>query len=108
MASPELQRAALDELIASLNPAQREAVTHLEGPLLIFAGAGSGKTRVLTTRVANLIAERRVWPDRLLAVTFTNNAARENREQVGRLGPGAAGLGGGPFHGSAVPIPRRV
>src|SRR6266700_1975773 len=66
MASPELQQAALDELIASLNPAQREAVTHLRGPLLIFAGAGSGKTRVLTTRIANLIAQREVWPDRLL------------------------------------------
>ena len=68
MASTELQRAALDELIVSLNPAQREAVEHLEGPLLIFAGAGSGKTRVLTTRIANLIASKKVWPDRLLAV----------------------------------------
>src|SRR5207302_6253044 len=89
MASTELQRAALDELIASLNPAQREAVTHLEGPLLIFAGAGSGKTRVLTTRVANLIAQRKVWPDRVLAVTFTNKAAREMRERVARLVVGA-------------------
>src|SRR6266513_3666650 len=85
MAAPELQRAALDELIAGLNPAQQEAVNHLEGPLLIFAGAGSGKTRVLTTRIANLIAQRKVWPDRLLAVTFTNKAAREMRERVGRL-----------------------
>src|SRR5437763_1780880 len=77
MAAPELQHAALEELIAGLNPAQREAVQHLEGPLLIFAGAGSGKTRVLTTRIANLVAQRKVWPDRLLAVTFTDKAARD-------------------------------
>src|SRR5437016_3416573 len=107
MASTELQRAALDELIASLNPAQREAVTHLEGPLLVFAGAGSGKTRVLTTRIANLIAERRVWPDRLLAVTFTNKAAREMRERVGRLVPGAERMWVGTFHATAVRLLRR-
>src|SRR5947207_13939094 len=102
MASTELQRAALDELIASLNPAQREAVTYLEGPLLIFAGAGSGKTRVLTTRIANLIAERCVWPDRLLAVTFPNKAAREMRDRGGRLVPGAERMWVGTFHATAV------
>ena len=107
MAAPELQHAALDELIASLNPAQREAVNHLEGPLLIFAGAGSGKTRVLTTRVANLIANRKVWPDRLLAVTFTNKAAREMRERVGRLVQGADGMWVGTFHHTAVRMLRR-
>src|SRR2546429_5238389 len=107
MASPELQHAALDELIAGLNPAQREAVTHLEGPLLIFAGAGSGKTRVLTTRIANLIAQRRVWPDRLLAVTFTNKAAREMRERVARLVPGADQMWVGTFHATAVKMLRR-
>src|SRR5258708_37369902 len=107
MAAPELQHAALEELIAGLNPAQREAVGHLEGPLLIFAGAGSGKTRVLTTRIANLIAQRKVWPDRLLAVTFTNKAAREMRERVGRLVPDAERMWGGTFHSSCVRILRR-
>ena len=107
MAAPELQHAALEELIGGLNPAQREAVDHLEGPLLIFAGAGSGKTRVLTTRIANLIARRRVWPDRLLAVTFTNKAAREMRERVGRLVPGAEAMWVGTFHATAVRVLRR-
>jgi DNA helicase-2/ATP-dependent DNA helicase PcrA len=107
MASPELQHAALDVLVDSLNPAQREAVSHLEGPLLIFAGAGSGKTRVLTARIANLIAQRKVWPDRLLAVTFTNRAAREMRERVSRLVPGAEGMWVGTFHHTAVRMLRR-
>jgi DNA helicase-2/ATP-dependent DNA helicase PcrA len=103
----ELQRAALDDLIDSLNPAQREAVEHLEGPLLIFAGAGSGKTRVLTTRIANLIASKKVWPDRLLAVTFTNRAAKEMRERVGRLVEGGEGMWVGTFHHTAVRMLRR-
>src|SRR5207302_1126660 len=93
-----------------LNPDQREAVTHLEGPLLIFAGAGSGKTRVLTTRVANLIAQRKVWPDRVLAVTFTNKAAREMRERVARLVVGADvdRMWVGTFHATAVRMLRRA
>ncbi|HEY4027758.1 MAG TPA: UvrD-helicase domain-containing protein [Candidatus Dormibacteraeota bacterium] len=107
MAAPELQHAPLEELIVGLNPAQREAVEHLEGPLLIFAGAGSGKTRVLTTRIANLVAQRRVWPDRLLAVTFTNKAAREMRERVGRLVPDADRMWVGTFHSTAVRMLRR-
>jgi DNA helicase-2/ATP-dependent DNA helicase PcrA len=106
MAAPEL-RSRLEGLIASLNPAQREAVEHLEGPLLIFAGAGSGKTRVLTTRIANLIAHRKVWPDRLLAVTFTNKAAREMRERVGGLVEGAERMWVGTFHATAVRMLRR-
>jgi len=104
---PQLQQAALEELIASLNPVQREAVEHLEGPLLIFAGAGSGKTRVLTTRIANLIAQRKVWPDRLLAVTFTNKAAREMRQRVARLVEGADQMWVGTFHHTAVRMLRR-
>jgi DNA helicase II / ATP-dependent DNA helicase PcrA len=107
MAPTELQRAALDDLIAGLNPAQQEAVGHLEGPLLIFAGAGSGKTRVLTTRIANLIAQRKVWPDRLLAVTFTNKAAREMRERVGRLVDDADRMWVGTFHANCVRMLRR-
>jgi len=70
--SGETLQPSVDALLEGLNPPQREAVTHGDGPLLIFAGAGSGKTRVLTVRIAHLIATKRVWPDRLLAVTFTN------------------------------------
>src|SRR6266542_3456097 len=98
----------VDALLAGLTPPQQEAVTHGDGPLLIFAGAGSGKTRVLTARIAYLIATRRVWPDRLLAVTFTNKAAREMRGRVGALvGEGAERMWVVTFHASAVRILRR-
>ncbi len=98
----------VEALLARLNPPQQEAVTHGEGPLLIFAGAGSGKTRVLTARIAYLIATRRVWPDRLLAVTFTNKAAREMRGRVATLvGEGAEKMWVGTFHSTAVKILRR-
>jgi DNA helicase-2/ATP-dependent DNA helicase PcrA len=104
----ESQQASIDALLANLNPPQQEAVTHGDGPLLIFAGAGSGKTRVLTARIAYLIASRRVWPDRLLAVTFTNKAAREMRSRVETLvGEQAQKMWVGTFHWTAVRILRR-
>src|ERR1700680_3549705 len=108
MSSDQPNPPEIDALLAGLNPPQQEAVTHGDGPLLIFAGAGSGKTRVLTHRIAYLIATHRVWPDRLLAVTFTNKAAREMRGRVeGLVGEGAEKMGGGTFHSTAVKILRR-
>ena len=98
----------LPKILDGLNPQQREAVEHVEGPLLIFAGAGSGKTRVLTARIAYLIATRKVWPDRLLAVTFTNKAAREMRARVETyVGEVAKQMWVGTFHHTAVRMLRR-
>ena len=97
-----------DELTRDLNPAQGRAVTHSGSPLLIIAGAGSGKTRVLTRRIAHLIATRRARPGEILAITFTNKAAAEMRERVAALiGPVGERMWVSTFHSACVRILRR-
>ena len=96
------------DYLARLNPEQREAVETLDGPLLVLAGAGTGKTRVLTTRFAHLLMTGRAWPGQVLAVTFTNKAAREMRERVAAiLGRPAEGLWLGTFHSLCARMLRR-
>ena len=98
----------MPDLVATLNPVQREAVTHPGGPLLIVAGAGSGKTRVLTHRIAWLIREQGVSPFEILAITFTNKAADEMKHRVGGLvGPVAQKMWVSTFHSACVRILRR-
>ena len=95
--------------LSGLNPEQRQAVLAIDGPVLVLAGAGTGKTRVLTTRLAHILASRRAWPGQILAVTFTNKAAREMKERIGAL------IGGvvegmqwlGTFHSIAARMLRR-
>ena len=95
--------------ISGLNEPQREAVLTTEGPLLVLAGAGTGKTAALTARLAHLIATRRAYPSEILAVTFTNKAAREMKERVGRLiGEAVEGMPWlGTFHSIGARMLRR-
>src|SRR5574344_477119 len=98
---PSVDADILDDLTA----AQREAVTHRDGPMLVVAGAGSGKTRVVTRRIAWLIRQG-VWPSQILAMTFTNKAAKEMQERVAAL-VGEAPANIGTFHGCCARFLRR-
>ncbi len=96
------------DYLARLNAEQRAAVEALDGPLLVLAGAGTGKTRVLTTRFAHLLRSRKAFPSQVLAVTFTNKAAREMRERVGAMmGEAVEGLWLGTFHALTARMLRR-
>ncbi|MEN9737816.1 MAG: hypothetical protein RJA26_1049 [Actinomycetota bacterium] len=101
-------RNGADQLVEGLNPQQRAAVEHRGPALLIVAGAGSGKTRVLTHRIAHFLAKRELWPSQILAITFTNKAAAEMRERVKHLlGEDAGGMWIKTFHSACVMILRR-
>ena len=104
---PESPAPAVDPpFLQGLNPPQREAVLTTEGPVLVLAGAGTGKTAALTARLAYLIASKKAWPSQILAVTFTNKAAREMRERVGALSGGA--LEGMPWLGTFHSVAARM
>ncbi len=97
------------DYFTGLNPEQMDAVESLDGPLLVLAGAGTGKTRVLTTRIAHILATGRAYPSQILAVTFTNKAAREMKDRIGRMvGEAVEGMPWlGTFHSTGVKILRR-
>ena len=97
------------DYLKGLNEEQRDAVLTIDGPLLVLAGAGTGKTRVLTTRIAHILTTRRAWPSEILSVTFTNKAAREMKERIGHLvGAGVEGMPWlGTFHSIGARILRR-
>ena len=97
-----------NQLVEGLNPQQREAVEYRGRALLIVAGAGSGKTRVLTHRIAHFLANKELWPSQILAITFTNKAAAEMRERVEQLiGESAEGMWIKTFHSACLQILRR-
>jgi len=96
-----------DALLSVLNPEQREAVEATQGPVLVLAGAGTGKTRVLTTRIAHILLGKMAWPGEILAVTFTNKAAREMSERVAKLTGNPQSLWMGTFHSIGARIIRR-
>jgi DNA helicase-2/ATP-dependent DNA helicase PcrA len=98
--------AAEPNYLHGLNPPQREAVLNTEGPVLVLAGAGTGKTAALTARLAHLIATRKAWPSQILAVTFTNKAAREMKERVSKISGGA--IEGMPWLGTFHSIGARM
>ena len=105
---PASAPAVPDALLEGLNPQQREAVLHRGPALLIVAGAGSGKTRVLTHRIASLLQTREAWPSQILAITFTNKAAGEMRDRVRALvGRQSDGMWISTFHSACVRILRR-
>lgn len=101
--------AATPDYLKGLNEEQRDAVLTTEGPLLVLAGAGTGKTRVLTTRIAHILNSRKAWPSEILSVTFTNKAAREMKERIGALvGSGVEGMPWlGTFHSIGARLLRR-
>lgn len=97
----------MDDLLSSLNPAQQEAVKHYEGPALVVAGAGSGKTRTVVHRIAYLLRERRVYPGEILAVTFTNKAAGEMKERLAKMvGGPSKDLWVSTFHSASLRVLR--
>lgn len=105
---PNVAGANADALVEGLNPQQKAAVEYRGKALLIVAGAGSGKTRVLTHRIAHLLAKKEAWPSQILAITFTNKAAAEMRERVKHLlGESADGMWIKTFHSACVAILRR-
>ena len=107
-AEANLNFASAYSYLDALNPKQHQAVVYGEGPLLILAGAGTGKTRVLTTRIAHILDKGLCGPLNILAVTFTNKAAQEMRERIQHLlGHGVDGMWLGTFHSISVRILRR-
>jgi len=97
------------DYLINLNEAQKDAVMHLDGPLLIVAGAGSGKTKVLTSRIAHIIKEKKAFPNQILSVTFTNKAAKEMHNRVSKiLGSVAIGFSWlGTFHSICKKLLRK-